>query len=76
MAYAATVFKVMIASPSDVVAERNIVREVLSEWNIINSDKRKMVLLPVSWETHISPAMGDPPQSIINEQILVDCDLL
>jgi hypothetical protein len=31
MSYTATVYKVMIASPGDVAAERSIVREVLSE---------------------------------------------
>jgi len=76
MPYNATVYKVMIASPSDVVPERNVIREVLSEWNVVNSDTYKIVLLPVGWETHISPAMGDSPQAIINKQILTDCDLL
>jgi len=76
MPYSATVYKVMIASPSDVVPERSVIREVLSEWNAVNSDTHKIVLLPVGWETHISPAMGDRPQSIINKQILGDCDLL
>jgi hypothetical protein len=66
----------MIASPSDVVPERNVIREVLSEWNVVNSDTYKIVLLPVGWETHMSPAMGDRPQSIINRQILKDSDLL
>lgn len=38
--------------------------------------KRKIVLLPVGWETHSSPEMGDTPQSIINEQIATTNDLL
>jgi hypothetical protein len=76
MPYNAKVFKVMIASPSDVAVERNIIREVLSEWNVIHSDTRKVVLLPVGWETHTSPEMGGRPQAIINRQILKDCDLL
>ena len=76
MSYAATVFKVMIASPGDVSAERSIVREVLSEWNVVNADLRRQVLLPVGWETHSVPEMGDRPQAIINKQILHDCDLL
>lgn len=76
MSYAARVFKVMIASPSDVTAERAIVRELLSEWNTVHSDRAKIVLLPVGWETHSVPEMGDRPQAIINKQILVDCDLL
>jgi hypothetical protein len=76
MSYKAIVYKVMIASPSDLVHERNIICEVLSEWNIVNADTRKMVLLPVKWETHASPTMGDHPQSIINKQILKNSDLL
>jgi hypothetical protein len=76
MSYTATVFKVMIASPSDVSAERAIVRELLSEWNVVHSDKARTVLLPIGWETHSVPEMGDRPQAIINKQILNDCDLL
>lgn len=70
MGYQATVYKVMIASPGDVASERSIVREMLNEWNIINADSRKMILLPIDWETHSVPEMGDRPQSIINKQIL------
>ena len=33
MSYQATVFKVMIASPGDVSAERKIIREMIAEWN-------------------------------------------
>src|SRR3990170_3892303 len=76
MVYNAIVCKVMIASPSDVVSERNIVREVLYEWNTVNADTRKIVLLPVGWETDTSPTMGERPQSIINKQVLRNCDLL
>ena len=76
MGYQATVYKVMIASPGDVASERSIVREVLNEWNIVNADTRKIILLSIGWETHSVPEMGDRPQSIINKQILKDCDLL
>jgi hypothetical protein len=76
MPYDATVYKVMIASPGDVGGARATVREVLAEWNIINADVRKMLLLPIGWDTHASPAVGDRPQAIINKQVLRDCDLL
>lgn len=76
MSYTATVFKVIIASPGDVSAERAVVRELLSEWNTVHSDRAKTVLLAVGWETHSVPEMGDRPQAIINKQILWDCDLL
>ncbi len=76
MFYTATIFKVMIASPSDVPAERASVRDLLSEWNIVHADAAKTVLLPIGWDTHSVPEMGDRPQAIINKQILRDCDLL
>ncbi|WP_420237918.1 hypothetical protein ACOBR2_20385 [Telmatobacter bradus] len=76
MSYNAFVFKVMIASPSDVNAERGIVREILGEWNVIHSEKYRIVLLPVGWETHSTPEMGASPQSIINRTVLRECDLL
>lgn len=76
MSYQATIFKVMIASPSDVAAERNVIREVITEWNNLNADARRTVLLSIGWETHSTPEMGDRPQAIINKQILGGCDLL
>ena len=76
MPYQATAYKVMIASPSDVSEERDIVRQEIYKWNAINSDSRKIILLPVGWETHSAPEMGERPQEIINKQILGDCDLL
>jgi len=66
----------MIASPGDVQVERGIVRDVIQEWNSINSSQRKIVLQAIGWDTHASPQMGDRPQAIINKQILKDADLL
>ena len=76
MSYDAKVFNVMIASPGDVAPERNIVREVVYEWNTVYSYTKHFVLMPISWETHSSPEMGGTPQEIINDQILEKCDLL
>lgn len=66
----------MIASPSDVAKERQLIRDVLAEWNAIHSQDRHVVLAPIGWETHAVPEMGDPPQKIINRQLLSDCDAL
>lgn len=76
MSYNARVYNIMIASPGDVALERNIVREVIYEWNTIHAETKKIVLLPVGWDTHSSPEMGDRPQAIISKQILDKCDLL
>lgn len=76
MSYSAKAFNVMIASPGDVASERTIIRDVVYEWNAVHSNARKIVLLPIAWESHSSPEMGASPQSIINNQILDKCDLL
>lgn len=74
--YTANVVKVMIASPSDVAQERHLIRDVIQEWNAIHAEDRKLILMPVGWETHSAPDMGDRPQAIINRQLLKTCDLL
>jgi len=75
MTYSANVIKVMIASPADVAKERQLIRDVIQEWNAIHAEDRKVVLMPIAWETHSSPEMGDRPQAII-KQLLRSCDLL
>jgi hypothetical protein len=76
MPYQATVVKVMIASPADVVTERDIARRVILDWNFVHSEDRLIVLMPVGWDTHASPSMEGPAQDVINRQVLEDCDLL
>ena len=50
--------------------------EGFHEWNYINAQDRELVLIPVGWDTHSTPTMGDRPQAIINKDVLKDCDLL
>jgi hypothetical protein len=76
VSYIAETYNVMIASPGDVASERAIIRDVVYEWNAVHSSSRKIVLLPIGWETHASPEMGATAQTIINKQILDKCDLL
>lgn len=76
MAYDAKVLEVMIASPGDVTAERQVVREVLNEWNVLHARARKALLVPIGWETHSAPELGGRPQQMINDRLLSHCDLL
>jgi hypothetical protein len=76
MAYRAKVVKVMIASLSDVAAERNAVRNVIGEWNHVHSEDKNIVLMDVGWESHAAPSTAGRPQAIINKQVLAGCDLL
>ncbi len=76
MSYESTVYRILIASPSDVDEEREVAARVIQDWNDLNSFSKKIVLLPIRWETHSSPTYGNRPQEIINKQIVDDCDLL
>jgi hypothetical protein len=76
MSFTATVINIMIACPSDVSLERKIVKDIVQEWNTINSEDKQIVLSPISWDTHSSPKMGERGQEIINKQVLEHCDLL
>ncbi|WAH37032.1 DUF4062 domain-containing protein [Alicyclobacillus dauci] len=76
MPFDARVYNILIASPSDVGEDRDIIVEAIHEWNSLNSQKEKTVILPVRWETHSSPSLGDRPQGILNDQFVKNCDLL
>jgi len=76
MGFQANVLRVMIASPGDVAEERKAVTEEIYRWNDANALVRKLVLLPVKWETHSTPQQGDHPQAILNRQVLDDADIL
>lgn len=72
----AVVYRILIASPSDVINERKAIPEVIHSWNAANSVHYGVVLEPVLWETHATPEMGARPQAIINRQLVGSCDIL
>ncbi len=76
MSYQANVYQVIIASPGDVPRERQLAREIVYEWNSINSLDKRICLLPVGWEHNSSPEMGARAQEFINKQVLENSDLL
>jgi hypothetical protein len=75
MAFNARVYRILIASPSDVNEERDVVVRAIQEWNNRNAVERAVTLLPVRWETHSRPEFGRP-QSSLNRQFVDDCDAL
>ena len=76
MPFNAKVLQIPIASPSDVPREREAVVEAIYSWNATHSAAKKLVLLPVRWETHSTPVQGLPPQDILNSQIVKNSDIL
>lgn len=71
-----TCVDVLIASPGDVAAERAILVECIEDWNAANSLARGAILLPRRWELDVFPEMGEPPQDIIDKQIVLDSDIV
>jgi hypothetical protein len=76
MSFEARVLNIMIASPGDVDQERSIVTEELYSWNDVNASSRRMILLPLKWETRSTPEYGAHPQTILNRQLLAESDIL
>lgn len=76
VSYSAHVYRILIASPSDVEEEREIVVSAIQAWNDLHSSEKKIVLLPLRAETHSTPELGNRPQEIINKQVVDLCDLL
>ena len=76
MPFDAKVYKLLIASPGDVSREREAIAEVIARWNSMNSENQSVMLMPIGWETHSAPLLGDRAQGIINEQLVSGCDML
>ncbi len=71
-----TIYRILIASPSDCAKERASIQEVIYSWNSAHSLHTNVILEPVMWETHVIPAIGDRPQELINRQLVDYCDFL
>jgi hypothetical protein len=76
MSFKTETFRVLIASPSDLVEERQAATEAINDWNAQHAVAESLVLLPVKWETHATPQAGVRPQDSINRQLVSGCDIL
>lgn len=72
----AQLLNILIASPSDVAEERDVVERAILEWNSSNLESTGVMLHPVRWERDAYPASGDRAQGILNKQIVESGDLL
>jgi hypothetical protein len=76
MSFKSETYRVLIASPSDLVEERQAATEAVNDWNAQHAVAESVVLLPVKWETHAIPQSGIKPQEAINRQLVHECDIL
>jgi hypothetical protein len=76
MTFAATVVRILIASPGDTGEARILLRDVIQDWNSLHAEDTGVMLLPVMWERDATPEMGERPQGIINRQLVDASDVL
>ena len=69
-------YRVLIASPSDVADERVIVREQIHRWNALNTETMRVILKDVGWEIDSTPDLQQRGQAVINQQLVDTSDLL
>ena len=75
MPFEATVYRVLIASPGDVLQERDVVERAIINWDDEHARDRGVVFLPVRWE-RTSPRGGISGQEAINEDLVDTSDVL
>ena len=61
--------RVFVASPGDVIEEREVVSVVVDELRRILGEIRQVELETVRWETHAWPDVGADAQDVINREI-------
>ena len=76
MARQTTTVDILIASPGDVAAERDIVEQCILQWNAVHSRTTGIVLMPTRWERDATPDLKLAPQKRINKEIVRSSDLL
>ncbi len=61
-------YRVLVASPSDLEEERQVMREAMHDWNERNAEEYGIAFLPSMWE-FLRPESGKRPQDTINERL-------
>lgn len=74
--FQANVYKIMIGAPSDIKDEVETAIKVIYDWNNINAEIQRTVLLPLHWSISTYPITGIHPQKAINQQVVNKSDLL
>lgn len=74
MTYGAAVFEILVAGPRDVSDLRTMIAGEMNRWNDQHARSQQVVLLPVRWESHTVPQLGNDAQALIIEQLDDRCD--
>ncbi len=68
--------KVLISAPGDIDQddEVKIVKSIIENFNRIYGDRQGIILTAKYWRDDAYASMAGPPQSVINSQVVDDCD--
>ncbi len=69
-------YRVLWASPGDVVEEYRIAAGLISEWNEQHGQLARTRLELMNWRSHSHPEAGARPQALINRQFADRADIL
>lgn len=76
MPYSALARRLLVSCPGDVpAADLAIVQRAIARWNGIYGEAFGAVVVPISWGTHAAAEFGEPPQDILNRQLVDRCDI-
>jgi len=75
MAKTITLYKIFVASPSDLKDERSSIEDVVDELNLSTFNNADIKIELKKWETHANPDIGAYPQQVINKDISDDYDV-
>jgi Domain of unknown function (DUF4062) len=70
-----TLFRLFIASPSDVKEERMIVQKTVDELNVTFTPQANIKIEVINWEKNVYPGVGDDAQHVVNKVINDDYDI-
>jgi hypothetical protein len=67
-------YRCLLISPGDVAEERDAISAAVVQWNAQIGSVLGARIELVRWETHSVPDASAPPQEVLNQQIVDDCD--
>jgi hypothetical protein len=69
-------FRILLATPSDVAEEHELVAEAINDWNVQHGDSAQSRVELMNWRTHAHPEVGRRPQASINRQFADRADVV
>jgi hypothetical protein len=69
-------FRILLAAPSDITEEQELIAELIDEWNVHHGDNAQARVELMNWRTHSHPESGKRAQALINRQFADRADIV